>query len=122
MLEWLILVIVVPAVVVPVVLVAGFAGCDLVYGLTGRTEPKPPIITVSEGSGLDSIALAWTFAAGFQTFEVERLRLPEETCRNLRSRWPLPYGHRPRGGNELSVSRPRNQVEWRAYRLVDQRI
>jgi hypothetical protein len=77
MLEWLILMIVVPAVVVPVVLLAGFAGCDRVFGLQ-RTIPAPPIITVSEGTGLDTTALAWTFTSSFTTFEIERTKLPDE--------------------------------------------
>jgi hypothetical protein len=77
MLEWLILMIVVPAVVVPVVLLAGFAGCDRVFGLQ-RVIPAPPIITVSEGTGLDTTALAWTFTSSFTTFEIERTKLPDE--------------------------------------------
>ena len=78
MLEWLILAIVVPAVVVPVVLLAGFAGCDRVFGLH-RLEPPPPVITVSAATGLDTIALAWTFGYDFNGFEIERTALPDET-------------------------------------------
>lgn len=76
MLEWLILVIVVPAVVVPVVLLTGFAGCDRVFGLDGRFVPPPPIITLCDAIGLDSVSLAWTFADNSHSFIVERTQLP----------------------------------------------
>jgi hypothetical protein len=36
--EWLILLVIIPAIVVPVVLLLGFAGCDLVFQL----NPRPP--------------------------------------------------------------------------------
>jgi hypothetical protein len=36
--EWLILLLIVPAVVVPVVLLVGFAGCNQVFGLDPTTQ------------------------------------------------------------------------------------
>ena len=78
MVEWLILVILVPAVVVPVVLLIGFAGCDRVYGLQ-RIEPKPPIITAAQATGLSTILLGWTFDGAAENFQIERTKLPEGT-------------------------------------------
>ena len=45
MTEWLILLLLVPAVVVPVVLLVGFAGCDGVFGLEHIYTPPPvPVV------------------------------------------------------------------------------
>jgi hypothetical protein len=44
MMEWLILCLLVPAVLVPVVLLFGFVGCDRVFGLED-VHPTPPITT-----------------------------------------------------------------------------
>lgn len=78
MVEWLILVILVPAVVVPVVLLVGFAGCDRVFGLH-RLEPNPPIITATQAAGLSTIFLAWTFEGAAENFQIERTKLPDGT-------------------------------------------
>jgi hypothetical protein len=75
MAEWLILVFVVPAVIVPVVLLLGFAGCDRVFGL----EPinvAPPIISSAEGLSASIIRLTWSYTLGppATEFEFERTR------------------------------------------------
>lgn len=79
MVEWLILVILVPAVVVPVVLLVGFAGCDRVYGLERPPDPAPPIITAAQATGLSTILLGWTFEGTAENFQIERTKLPEGT-------------------------------------------
>lgn len=38
MLEWIVLILLIPAVLVPVVLLYGFSGCDLVFKLEGRVD------------------------------------------------------------------------------------
>jgi hypothetical protein len=66
----------VPAVVVPVVLLVGFAGCDRLFGLD-YVKPNPPTIVSAEGQSGTVIRLKWTYdpAAGF---EFERTKLPEQ--------------------------------------------
>src|SRR5262249_51236075 len=79
--EWLILVLLVPAIVVPVVLLVGFAGCDFRPG----TISLAPIIDSAIGDGLDPIALTGAIALTWHlepsddattahTFEIERTR------------------------------------------------
>jgi hypothetical protein len=48
MAEWLLLLLLVPAIVVPVVLLVGFAGCNQVFGLR-ETEHFPPVIDEARG-------------------------------------------------------------------------
>jgi hypothetical protein len=61
MTEWLLLVLLVPAIVVPVVLLFGFVGCDRVFGLTYVQPPGPaPVIVSATGTSLSAIALVWT--------------------------------------------------------------
>ena len=63
MTEWLLLVLLVPAIVVPVVLLFGFAGCDRVFGLehVDPVDPPPPgpIIVSAKGKSLSAITLMW---------------------------------------------------------------
>lgn len=78
MIEWLILLIIVPMIVVPVVLLVGFAGCDIVYGLERPPEVVPVIDAVDGRSGR-VIAVTWRYSgSGATGFEVERTKLPEE--------------------------------------------
>jgi hypothetical protein len=57
MAEWLILLLLVPAIVVPVVLFVGFAGCDITWGL-GRFEQKDTIVD-AVGISFDTITVSW---------------------------------------------------------------
>lgn len=73
MTEWLILVLLVPAVVVPVVLLLGFAGCDVVFGLDRLDEPGPaPVIQSATGKSLSVITLTWLIDATATDIEFER--------------------------------------------------
>src|SRR5262245_50120761 len=64
MAEWLILLLVVPAIVVPVVLLAGFAGCGPDWQGFTVARPTPgfpdPIIISAEGKSACCITLNWT--------------------------------------------------------------
>jgi hypothetical protein len=76
MAEWLILIFVVPAVIIPVVLLLGFAGCDQVFGLE-RIDVLPPIISSAEGLSASIIRLTWSYTVGppATEFEFERTRV-----------------------------------------------
>jgi hypothetical protein len=78
MAEWLILSLLVPAVVVPAVLLFGFAGCDNVFGLTTvQTVPTPPMIVSAEGLSASIIRLTWSYSGSppATEFEFERTRV-----------------------------------------------
>ena len=83
MAEWLILLLLVPAVVVPVVLLVGFAGCDKLFGLQHVDTPPPvpvvPIIVSAMGKSGTVITLSWTYSGSAADFEFERMKLPERT-------------------------------------------
>jgi hypothetical protein len=83
MTEWLTLLLLVPAVVVPVVLLVGFAGCDRFFGLQHVDTPPPvpvvPVIVSAEGTSGTVITLTWTYAGAAADFQFERMKLPERT-------------------------------------------
>jgi hypothetical protein len=69
--EWLVLLLAAAAIVVPVVLLFGFAGCDAVFDLTHI--PKRPLIVSATGTAVDTIAVEWTFNFDSPTkFQLER--------------------------------------------------
>src|SRR5437870_178468 len=69
MAEWLILLVLVPAIVVPVVLVVGFAGCRFVPGV----PPFFVTIDAAIGKSLSAITLTWhSSSSATQTFDIER--------------------------------------------------
>jgi hypothetical protein len=78
MAEWLLLVLLVPAIVVPVVLLVGFAGCDRVFGITSfppPPPPPPPILVSAEGTSGSIVHLIWTWSGNpqaLQTFHFVR--------------------------------------------------
>lgn len=82
MTEWLILLLLVPAIVVPVVLLVGFAGCDVVYGL----ERPTATITAAEGTSGSAITLTWTKDTDddVEAFEFDRMKLPERSRDTVR--------------------------------------
>lgn len=74
MAEWLILLLFVPAVVVPVVLLVGFAGCDLLWGID-RVKYKPAL-NKAEGKNAGVITLTWTWGGPpAARFKFERLKV-----------------------------------------------
>jgi hypothetical protein len=73
MMEWILLVVLVPAIVVPIVLLFGFAGCDLIFELK---DPQPgPANLVAVVESRSAIKLTWD-VTGFESarFEVRRKR------------------------------------------------
>jgi hypothetical protein len=103
--EWLILVLLVPAIVVPVVLLVGFAGCSFRHGESSLA----PIIDSAIGDGLDpitltgAIALTWHLdpsddATAAHTFEIERTR-PDGTIDPT-----IPVADSPREDTGLATS------------------
>jgi hypothetical protein len=70
MAEWLMLLLLVPAIVVPVVLLVGFAGCNQVFGVKSTTiAPSPPILASAEGTSGSIIHLTWTWTGDLQTLK-----------------------------------------------------
>jgi hypothetical protein len=70
MAEWLLLLLLVPAIVVPVVLLVGFAGCNQVFGIQSTTvAPFPPILVSAEGTSGSIIHLTWTWTGDPQTLK-----------------------------------------------------
>src|SRR5262249_35753763 len=70
--EWFILLVLVTAIVVPVALLIGFAGCDRVFGITDITAGGPPIIDSATGKDGTTITLMWHSGAVPQNFQFER--------------------------------------------------
>ena len=60
--EWLILILLVPLVLLPVIALSGFAGCDRVFGLrrVPPAPPDPPSDLRATATGTDRIELSWT--------------------------------------------------------------
>jgi hypothetical protein len=77
MAEWLILLLLVPAIVVPVVLLVGFAGCNRVFGITSF-PPSSPIIDSAVGKSARRITLTWEWSDTAQRFEFVRIN-PDHT-------------------------------------------
>jgi hypothetical protein len=61
--EWLILLLLAPAIVVPVVLLFGFAGCSFSAPIGGGDDPPPPAVTpptvTAEPKNVDHITVSW---------------------------------------------------------------
>jgi hypothetical protein len=76
MAEWLILLLLVPAVVVPAVLLFGFAGCNPIFGLDPTVLAVPPVMESVTGTSISSITVTWTHDHTGD-FEIERTRLPD---------------------------------------------
>lgn len=71
MAEWLTLLLLIPAIVVPVALLVGFAGCDRVFGLT-EISPTTPMIDSATGKDGTTITLVWHWDDVPQNFQFER--------------------------------------------------
>ncbi len=71
MAEWLTLLLLIPAIIVPVLVLAGFAACDRVFGLE-HINPVPPMIDSAAGKDDTTITLIWHWSATAQKFEFER--------------------------------------------------
>jgi hypothetical protein len=57
--EWLTLVVLVPAIVIPVVLLWGFAGCQLVFKAEPDDVPAPVVNVAAVALGIDRIRVTW---------------------------------------------------------------
>ena len=76
--EWLTLALLVPLVIVPIVLLFGFSGCDIVFNL--HVVALKPTITVAAATSVSEIHLEWTYdRAGSVKFEVLRTKSNETT-------------------------------------------
>jgi hypothetical protein len=78
MIEWLILLLLVPAIAVPVVLLVGFAGCGFSASL-----PVTPVIESAVGKSVSVITLTWTYPGSAAKFEFERKKIPEQTTESF---------------------------------------
>ncbi|HSI63147.1 MAG TPA: fibronectin type III domain-containing protein [Candidatus Saccharimonadia bacterium] len=71
--EWLFLLLLVPVIVIPVVLLSGYAGCHLVFGLD-EIRPRTPTDVEAEGISVDSIRITWVNSQGFPSvFKIFRI-------------------------------------------------
>jgi hypothetical protein len=72
--EWYMLVLLVPLVVVPVVLLFGYAGCNQVFGLDPTTLNFTPINVEAEGESIETIRVSWARASSepvsFKVFRI----------------------------------------------------
>jgi hypothetical protein len=84
MAEWLILLLLVPAVVVPVVLLVGFAGCDQLFGLQ-HVNPSVPAIVLAEGKSGSVISLTWTYPDMVTEIEFERVKEGDQNGRRFKA-------------------------------------
>jgi hypothetical protein len=81
MIEWLLLLLLVPAVVLPVVLLLGFAGC----GFEGQGSPSPPLVISSAiATSPNVVKLTWTGGYTAQ-IEFQRDKKPKP---GQSSEWP----------------------------------
>jgi hypothetical protein len=71
MAEWLTLLLLVAAIIVPVVLLAGFAACDRVFGVS-RFPPTVPIIDSATGKDGATITLIWHWDTPAEKYQFER--------------------------------------------------
>jgi hypothetical protein len=80
MAEWLILLVLIPAIVVPVVVLAGFTGCDKVWGLIHVDDrPSVPMLESADGISGSVITLKWKFYDEALEFVFERLKVKDGT-------------------------------------------
>ncbi|HEX5010177.1 MAG TPA: fibronectin type III domain-containing protein [Planctomycetota bacterium] len=78
MMEWVLLLVLVPAIVIPVVLLFGFAGCDLIFTLDDAGTA--PINLTAQAESRSAIKLAWEYTGMDPVrFEVQRKRSVDAT-------------------------------------------
>jgi hypothetical protein len=85
MAEWLILLLLVPAIVVPIVMLVAFAGCDVIWRLD-HVDPLPPapVIWSANATSETQIMLTWIYEDPAATsFRVERKQLSPETTETV---------------------------------------
>lgn len=71
--EWYMLFLLVPLIVVPVVLLYGYAGCHWVFGLD-EIKPRTPTNVEAEGISVDSIKITWVNSQGYPSkFRIYRV-------------------------------------------------
>lgn len=73
-LEWYMLILVVPLVVIPVVVLFGYAGCNQVFGLDPTELNFTPVNVEAEGESIESIRIRWASptaeAVSFKVFRI----------------------------------------------------
>jgi Fibronectin type III domain len=69
--DWLPLLLLVPAIIVPVIVLAGFAACDRVFGLQSFPVP-PPVIDSVTGKDDTTVTLTWHWSETAQKYQFER--------------------------------------------------
>ena len=104
MIEWLILLLVVPAVVVPAVLLAGFAGC----GFTITASPVPKIDD-AVGTSIYSITLTVDYEDPSKGFQLERKKIADLTSETFTI-------------DDMSTPDTFAKLDASHYRLVDQNL
>jgi hypothetical protein len=106
------LLLLVPAVIVPVALLVGFAGCDRVFGLT-EINPTPPIIDSATGKDVATITLIWHSDGAPQSYQFERTD-PDGNIANFDAPSPAaPFDDTGLASNQLSISGARGSRQWR---------
>ena len=70
MAEWITLLLIVPAILIPVALLVGFAACDQVYKL--NRPPGPAILDSATGKDAVTITIEWVKGSGSQSYVLDR--------------------------------------------------
>jgi len=73
--DWLILLLLVPAIIAPVVLLVGFAGCKFEHG---QVDPYLAIDS-AKGKNPYTVTLAWSFDTALVSFNFVRVKLPSRS-------------------------------------------
>lgn len=85
--NWLLLLLLVPLILVPIVLLGGFAGCAQLIGLDDvqYATPDPPANLLATATGPSSIRLDWQDTSGASvTFDIDRVD-PKQTLTDKKS-------------------------------------
>ena len=80
--SWFSLLLLVPAIILPVILLVGFAGCDRVFGLTEVDPTAVPIIDKAAGKDGVTITVIWHSNGSPHNYEFERTD-PEGSITNF---------------------------------------
>jgi len=85
MAEWLTLLLLIPAIIVPVILLTGFAACDRVFGLSSGPVTAPTIDSATPKDAV-TITLVWEGGSG-DHYQFERTN-PDDTITNFNAPFP----------------------------------
>ncbi|RBP45376.1 hypothetical protein DES53_103374 [Roseimicrobium gellanilyticum] len=71
--EWILLLLLVPLIVAPIILLGGFAGCDVVFGLH-EIKPRTPTNVKAMGISVSEIKITWVNSQGYPSlFRIYRV-------------------------------------------------